>query len=57
MRSLKGRSRRRFDIEKPVPPAPESVRQEGGREVKVYPKRYADGYQAQQNVRPKGTIR
>ena len=42
--------------EKPVP-VPESIRQEDGREVKVYPKRYADGYQAQQNVRPKGTVR
>jgi hypothetical protein len=41
--------------EKPVP-VPESVRQEDGREVKVYPKRYADGYQAQKNVKPKRLI-
>jgi hypothetical protein len=39
-------------MEKTVP-VPESVRQEAGREVKVYPKRYADGYEAQKNVRPK----
>jgi hypothetical protein len=56
MRSLKGRSRRRFDAEKPVPPAPESVRQEEGCEVKIYSKRYADGYQAQKNVRPKSQM-
>jgi hypothetical protein len=53
MKSLKGRLRRRDDTEKPAPPAPESVRQEDGREVKVYPKRYADGYQPEKNVRPK----
>jgi hypothetical protein len=56
MRSLKGRSRRRFDAEKLVPPAPESVRREAGREVKVYPKRYADGYQPEKNVRPKNLM-
>ena len=56
MRGLKGRSRRRFSAEKPVPPVPESVRQEDGREVKIYPPRYADGYQAQKNVRPKGQM-
>lgn len=56
MRSLKGGSRRRFDAEKPVPPVPESVRQEDGREIKVYPKRYADGYQAQKNVKPKNLM-
>ena len=42
--------------EKPVP-VPESVRQEDGREVKVYPKRYCDGSATQPNVRPKGTMR
>jgi hypothetical protein len=41
--------------ERPAP-APEAVRQENGREVKVYPKRYADGYRAQHNVRPKETM-
>jgi hypothetical protein len=56
MRSLKGRSHRRFDAEKPVPPVPESVRQEDRREVKVSPKRYADGYQAQKNVKPKSLM-
>jgi hypothetical protein len=56
MKSLKGRSRRRFDAEKPVPPAPEAVRQEDGREVKVYLRRYADGYQPEKNVRPKNLM-
>jgi hypothetical protein len=55
MDRLKGRSRRRFDAEKPVHPAPESVLQEDGREVKVYPRRYCDGWVPQPNVRPKKT--
>ena len=56
MRSLRGRAHRRFDEEKPVPPVPESVRQENGREVKVYPARYCDGYRAQPNVKPKNSM-
>jgi hypothetical protein len=39
-----------------LPLEPDSIRQEGGREVKVYPRRYADGYEAQKNVRPKSLI-
>jgi hypothetical protein len=38
------------------PLEPESIRQEGGREVKVYPRRYADGYEAQKNVKPKNLM-
>jgi hypothetical protein len=42
--------------QEPPAPEPELVRQEDGREVKVYPRRYADGYEAQKNVRPKNLM-
>jgi len=54
---LKPKRKSRFSdgMEKPVP-VPESVRQEDGREVKVYPKHYADGYQPVKNVRSKNLM-
>jgi hypothetical protein len=42
--------------EEALPLKPETIRQEGGREVKVYPRRYADGYEGQKNVRPKSLM-
>ena len=54
----KGKNKpQQWTADQEAPPLePESIRQEGGREVKVYPRRYADGYEAQKNVKPKNLM-
>jgi hypothetical protein len=56
MKKSKNKPQQWTEDQESLPLEPESIRQEGGREVKVYPRRYADGYEGQKNVRPKSLI-